>query len=662
MIGELGHFSLVIALVVAIILGTVPLFGAWRGNDALCRVAIPASAASFLFVLFAFVALSMSFFNQDFSLSYVAQNSNLSLPWHYRLSAVWGAHEGSLLLWALILAAWTLAVAVFSRALPLAMRARVLSVLGLVAVGFLAFMLFTSNPFIRLVPPPLDGNDLNPLLQDPGLIIHPPMLYMGYVGLAVPFAFAIAALLSGRIDAAWTRWTRPWTTLAWVFLTIGITLGSWWAYYELGWGGWWFWDPVENASFMPWLVATALMHSLAVTEQRGAFRAWSLLLAICAFSLSLLGTFLVRSGVLVSVHAFATDPERGFFILVFLALVIGSALTVFATRAHQLAGGGRFAVLSRETLLLVNNVALLVATGTVLLGTLYPLIIDALGLGKISVGPPYFNSVFVPLTLPLALLIGIAPITRWKRDDPARLWRRLGAAAAVSVLASAIVALADTGTWVLMIAIALALWLTASTLQGLLSRAWQGLRAKPRAHLPPPAFIGMSIAHLGVAALIVGVTVTSYHSEERDVAVRIGEHAELAGFRFTLTNVGDHQGANYVATRGDVVVTRDGIEVATLYPEKRRYAQPSQPMTEAGIDPSLNADLYVSLGEQLGEGRWALRIHYKPMVRWIWLGGLLMALGGVLAVADRRYRRAPQASSNEPVSVAQPAMLGPAAS
>ena len=662
MIAELGHFSLVIALGIAIVLGTVPLVGAWRGDVALSRSAIPAAAAQALFLLIAFVALSVSFLEQDFSLVYVARNSNLSLPWEYRLSAVWGAHEGSLLLWALILSLWTLAVAMFSRSLPLELRARVLAVLGLVSIGFLGFMLFTSNPFERLVPPPLDGQDLNPLLQDPGLIVHPPMLYMGYVGLSVPFAFAVAALLGGRIDAAWTRWTRPWTTLAWVFLTLGITLGSWWAYYELGWGGWWFWDPVENASFMPWLIATALMHSLAVTEQRGAFRAWTLLLAICGFSLSLLGTFLVRSGVLVSVHAFATDPERGSYILAFLAVTIGAALTLFALRAHRLTSGGRFALLSRETLLLVNNVALVVAGATVLLGTLYPLIVDALGMGKISVGPPYFNSVFIPLTLPLALIIGVAPLTRWKQDRAGSLLRRLVPAIAVAIVASVLLVLAGIRGVVALGALTFAVWVASSTLYGVFVRLRHRRAAASAVRTLTPAFVGMTLAHLGAAAFIAGVTVTSLSSSERDVALSPGNSVELDGYQFRLDAVANHQGPNYRALRATVTVSRDGKSVATLHPEKRRYAEPSQPMTEAGIHPRLSRDLYVSLGDRVGDDVWAMRVHHKPMVRWIWLGGLQMAIGGLIAVGDRRYRRQrardPSADATQP-DAALPARVAP---
>ncbi len=647
MIPELGHFALITALAVAIVQSVVPLLGAWRGVPEWTALAAPASRAQFLFVLLAYVCLTYAFVTRDFSVAYVAQNSNAQLPLFYRISAVWGAHEGSMLLWTLILTGWSMAVGLASRDLPDVFRARVLAVMGLTSIGFLLFMLMTSNPFERLLPAPADGRDLNPLLQDPGMVIHPPMLYMGYVGLVVPFAFAVAALLGGRLDAAWTRWTRPWTTIAWVFLTAGITLGSWWAYNELGWGGWWFWDPVENASFMPWLVATALMHSLAVSEQRGAFKAWTVLLAIFGFSLSLLGTFLVRSGVLVSVHAFATDPERGVFILAFLALVIGGALALFAWRAHAVSGGGSFRLMSRETLLLVNNVLLVVACATVLLGTMYPLIIDALGLGKISVGPPYFDAVFVPLMLPLVFVLGIGPLTRWKGDRAARLVTLLKVAFVASlVVAGAVVVVSSGYSLLLLAALAMAVWTLASTAQGLIARVrsksepWRGLRALPR------SFLGMSLAHLGVGVFIIGVAVTSTFSSERDVRLGPGDSETLAGYRFQFEGVAELPGPNYRAQRAEVKIFRSDRLIATLHPEKRFYPIQAQPMTEAAIDVGATRDLYVALGEPLGDGSWAVRLYYKPLIRWIWLGPLLMALGGLLAASDRRYRTrsAPRAS------------------
>ena len=639
MIPELGHYALILSLSIAMVMAIFPLIGAHTRNPAWIGVAVPAAHAQFLFMLISFLCLTYAFLEQDFSVAYVAGNSNISLPWEYRISAVWSAHEGSLLLWAFILSSWILAVSIFSRQLPTLLKARVLGVLAFVLVGFLLFMLTTSNPFNRLLPAPLDGHDLNPLLQDPGLIVHPPMLYMGYVGLAVPFAFAVAALLGGRIDSAWIRWTRPWTLLAWVFLTLGITLGSWWAYYELGWGGWWFWDPVENASFMPWLVATALMHSLAVTEQRGAFRAWSVLLAIIGFSLSLLGTFLVRSGVLVSVHAFASDPERGVFILLFLAVVIGSALLLFCLRAGVLSGGGQFEVLSKEMLLLVNNVLLVAASATILMGTLYPLLMDALDLGKISVGPPYFNSVFIPLMAPIALIIGIGPIIRWKHEGPQSIAKRMLPAFVVFLtICLAWIAWGARGM-TLISGVSFALWITASCGLAFYMRIRHSRQAGSMLSKLTPAFCGMLLAHLGVAIFIVGITVTSLNSIEADVRMSPGDRYQLAGYEVLFKGVESIAGPNYDATRGELVIFSGGNEIATLHPEKRLYSQPSQPMTEAGIDAGLMRDFYVALGDSLDDGSWALRLYHKPMIRWIWLGGLFMALGGIVASMDRRYRR-----------------------
>jgi cytochrome c-type biogenesis protein CcmF len=640
MIPELGHFALITALAVAIVQGFVPLLGTWRHVPEWTAVAVPAARAQFLLVMLAYLCLTWAFVAKDFSVAYVAQNANADLPLFYRISAVWGAHEGSILLWTLILTCWSLAVSIASGSLPEAFRARVLGIMGLVSCGFLLFILMTSNPFERLLPAPLAGRDLNPLLQDPGMVIHPPMLYMGYVGLVVPFAFAVAALMGGRLDAAWTRWTRPWTTVAWVFLTAGIALGSWWAYNELGWGGWWFWDPVENASFMPWLVATALMHSLAVSEQRGAFKAWTVLLAIFGFSLSLLGTFLVRSGVLVSVHAFATDPERGVFILAFLALVVGGALALYAWRANAISGGGSFRLLSRETLLLINNVLLVVACATVLLGTMYPLIVDALGLGKISVGPPYFDAVFTPLMLPLVFVLGIGPLTRWKGDSAERLTRLLRIAFIVSVVLALVIVMVSGGySALLLAALAMALWTIAATVQGLVTRVGskaslgEGLRALPR------SFVGMSLAHVGVGIFIIGVAGTNAFSTERDVRLGPGDSEELAGYRFEFGGVAEVAGPNYSAQRAEIRVFRGEQPVAVLHPEKRFYPIQEQPMTEAAVDAGFTRDLYVALGEPLGDGSWALRLYYKPFVRWIWLGPTLMALGGLLAASDRRYRR-----------------------
>jgi cytochrome c-type biogenesis protein CcmF len=642
MIPEIGHFALIMALLMAALLGTLPLLGAARGNSAWMSVARPAAQSQFLFVLIAFVCLSYAFWSHDFSVLYVATHSNSALPWYYRLAAVWGGHEGSLLLWMLMLSGWTCAVSLLSRRLPEEMVARVLGVMGLIAIGFLLFVLETSNPFERLLPAAPDGRDLNPLLQDPGLIFHPPLLYMGYVGFSVAFAFAIAALLGGRLDAAWARWSRPWTTTAWIFLTLGIALGSWWAYYELGWGGWWFWDPVENASFMPWLVGTALIHSLAVTEKRGVFRSWTVLLAILAFSLSLLGTFLVRSGVLTSVHAFATDPERGMFILGLLAVVVGSSLALFAWRASGVRAEGKFAIVSRESLLLSNNVLLVVAMGTVLLGTLYPLVLDALGLGKISVGPPYFDTVFVPLMAPMVFLMGLAPIARWKKAELPELAVRLRWAFATSVAVALLLPLV-LGKWTPMIALGLLLaaWIFSTIFVSIARRV---RRAREAGTAPfagaSRSYWGMQTAHLGVGVFIVGVTMVNGFEVERDLRMEIGDVTELAGYQFRFDGVSQHNGPNYQSVRGRVEVMRDGNTVTVMHPEKRVYLVQTMPMTEAAIDTNLFRDLYVSLGEPVANGAWSVRIYYKPFVVWIWGGCVLMAIGGLLAISDRRYRLA----------------------
>ncbi|MGH8699564.1 MAG: heme lyase CcmF/NrfE family subunit, partial [Burkholderiales bacterium] len=583
-----------------------------------------------------------SFANNDFSVLNVATNSNSHLPLHYRLAATWGSHEGSLLLWVLVLTIWTVAVTVFSRHLPEDVVARVLGVMGFVSAGFLSFMLFTSNPFDRLLPPAPDGRDLNPLLQDPGMVFHPPLLYMGYVGFSVAFSFAIAALLAGRLDATWARWSRPWTTVAWVFLTLGIALGSFWAYYELGWGGWWFWDPVENASFMPWLVGTALIHSLAVTEKRGGFRSWTVLLAILAFALSLLGTFLVRSGVLTSVHAFATDPRRGIFILMFLAIVVGGALALFAWRARRVGAGGGFEPVSRESLLLTNNVLLLTAGASVLLGTLYPLALDALGLGKISVGPPYFETVFLPLMAPALFLMGVGPIARWKKADVPELAARLRWALGISVVAALVVpfamgrfsALVGFGIW-------LAAWIVAASATSLIDRlqhAGSGAGVLARLRSQPRAHYGMLLAHVGIAVFVTGVTLVKGYETEKDVRMAPGDTLEVSGYTFRLEGVNDAQGPNYVAARATIAVMQGGRAVATLHPERRVYRVQESPMTEAAIDYGAFRHLYVALSESVGPDAWIVRVHYKPFVAWIWSGCVLMALGGLLAATDRRYR------------------------
>jgi len=629
---EIGHLALILALLVSIVQGVLPLIGAQRGKPAWTALARPAAQTQFVLVAFSFACLASAFVANDFSVAYVAEHSNSQLPEIYRFAATWGGHEGSLLLWLLMLSGWTVAVSLFSRQLPEDMVARVIAVLGLVATGFTLFILLTSNPFDRLLPAAADGHDLNPLLQDPGLVFHPPMLYMGYVGFSVAFAFAIAALISGRLDAAWARWSRPWTTVAWIFLTLGIALGSYWAYYELGWGGWWFWDPVENASFMPWLVGTALIHSLAVTEKRGSFKNWTVLLAISAFSLSLLGTFLVRSGVLTSVHAFAADPRRGIFILIFLCVVVGGSLSLFAWRAPKVGLGGSFALLSRETLLLINNVLLVVASSSVLLGTLYPLIIDALNLGKLSVGPPYFNTVFVPVMVPALFLMAIGPLANWKQADMGSIVKRLRLAAVIALLAGAGLPFL-VGQWTPLVAmgLALAVWIAASC-------AFQ-VQAWLKKGNPPLSFWGMQVAHFGIAVFVVGVTMVKGYEVEKDVRMAVGETVEVAGYQFKLLGIQSVSGPNYAAARGEFELSKNGKVLRTLEPEKRNYRSSAMPMTETAIDSGITRDVYVSMGESLDEGRaWAVRVYYKPFVTWIWVGCLFMALGGALAAADRRYR------------------------
>ena len=643
MIPEIGHYALILALCVAVVQGIVPIYGAAVGDSALMSVAKPAARGQFLLVLLAFCCLGYAFAVKDFSVLYVAATSNSQLPLHYRLAAIWGAHEGSLLLWVFILTIWMVAVSFFSAHLPEAMRARILGVMGLVSVGFLLFMLTVSNPFERLIPAAFDGRDLNPLLQDPGMVIHPPMLYMGYVGFSVAFAFAIAALLGGTLDAAWARWSRPWTTVAWCFMTVGVAMGSGWAYYELGWGGWWFWDPVENASFMPWLAGTALIHSLAVTDKRGGFKAWSVLLAIMAFSLSLLGTFLVRSGVLTSVHAFATDPKRGLFILVFLALVIGGSLILYAWRAPRVGLGGGFSMVSREGMLLANNVLLVAALGSVLLGTLYPLFLDALDLGKISVGPPYFDTVFVPLMTPAIFLMGIGPLAQWKKASLPELAVRLRWAFGVSVVTALALPLI-MGQWTPLISLGLllAIWILTTAAVDLRERLTHtdGSSLMGRLAALPRAYWGMVLAHCGVALFIIGVTMVKGFEVEQDVRMNVGETATVGGYTFRFDGTEQYRGPNYIAARGTIHVSQNGRDVTVMYPEKRRYFVQNQTMTEAAISPGLLRDLYVSLGEPLENGAWSVRLYHKPFVDWIWGGCLVMALGGVVAISDRRYRLA----------------------
>ena len=642
MIPEIGEFALIIALFLSVVLALVPMYGASTANEMWMTYAKPLAMGQFLFVIISFICLGYAFSQDDFSVVYVAQHSNSQMPMQFKLSAIWGGHEGSLLLWALILTGWTFAVSRFSKALPLDMLARVLSVMGIIATGFISFLLFTSSPFARYLPQfPADGADLNPLLQDFGLIVHPPMLYMGYVGFSVAFAFAIAALLSGRMDAAWARWARPWTNIAWAFLGTGITLGSWWAYYELGWGGWWFWDPVENASLMPWLVGTALVHSLAATEKRGVFKSWTLLLAIFAFSLSLLGTFLVRSGVLTSVHAFASDPERGFFILVLLALTVGGSLTLFALKAPNVKSESSFSWLSREVLLLINNVFLTVMAVTVLLGTLYPLLIDALGQGKISVGPPYFNAVFVPIMCTMALAMGVSVAVRWRETTLKTVLDKLWLPAVISILAGLSFPFIYGNGFEprVFLGISVGLWIISTVGMEFIGKFRNTQSISNRLRQLPLSYYGMMVAHIGVAVIAIGITLVTSYSEERDMRMAKGDSVEIAGYQFTFQGTHVVKGANYMADQATIVVAENGEPIVTLRPEKRRYNVKNAMMTEADIDASLFRDLYVALGEPLEDGAWAVRMHYKPYVRWLWLGGLLMGLGGLLTVADKRYRQ-----------------------
>ncbi|MEH6824960.1 MAG: heme lyase CcmF/NrfE family subunit [Motiliproteus sp.] len=641
MIPEFGTFTLILSLCLSLVLAVVPLVGATSGNMQMMSYARPLANGVFTLLTISFICLFYSFWSDDFSVKYVANHSNSALPLAFKLSAVWGGHEGSLLLWLWILSAWTFAVSLFSKGMPEDILARVLAVLGIILVGFGLFVLLTSSPFARYLPNfPADGGDLNPLLQDPGLIIHPPMLYMGYVGFAVAFAFAIAALLSGKMDTAWARWARPWTNVAWVFLTLGIALGSWWAYYELGWGGWWFWDPVENASFMPWLVGTALVHSLAATEKRGVFKSWTLLLAIFAFSLSLLGTFLVRSGVLTSVHAFATDPTRGFFVLVLLAITVGGSLLLYAIKAPNLQSESNFKLVSRESLILVNNVILTVVTITVLLGTLYPLIIDALGLGKLSVGPPYFNAFFVPFMSILTLFMGVGMLTRWKQAD-SRMWKPLLIIALICVVVGIATPLLYKGAleWWGALGAGLLLWVVLASLQDLSVK----LANKPdkMAALKglSRSYYGMLFAHIGIGVTVVGIAMVTIYNDERDLRMAVGETVEISGYSFTFNEMRKVVGPNYVSDEGHFTLQIDGRAYTELLPQKRFYNVAKQTMTEAAIDPGLFRDIYLALGERLEDGSWAVRIQVKPFVRWIWLGAIFMGIGGLLAATDKRYRR-----------------------
>ncbi|MCC4784174.1 heme lyase NrfEFG subunit NrfE [Vibrio splendidus] len=642
MIAEIGHFAMILSLGLGLLLSVLPLYGASRNNTLLMNSARPLSWGMFGFLAISFFILCYAFYTNDFTIQYVASNSNSQLPWYYRITAVWGAHEGSLLLWVLIQAGWTVAVATFSRGMPQESVARVLAIMGLITVGFLLFIIITSNPFLRTLPFfPVDGRDLNPLLQDPGLIIHPPMLYMGYVGFSVAFSFAIASLMSGRLDTAWARWSRPWTIAAWLFLTVGIALGSWWAYYELGWGGWWFWDPVENASFMPWLAGTALMHSLAVTEKRGTFKAWTVLLAISAFSLSLLGTFLVRSGILVSVHAFASDPARGMFILGFLVFVIGGSLLLFAVKGASVRVRGNFDLVSRENALLGNNILLIAALVVVLVGTLLPLVHKQLGLGSVSIGAPFFDMLFFWLMIPFSFLLGIGPLIRWKRDNLSKLIKPMLVSGIFSLGLSALMVtlLADRFSGTAFAGWVMAFWIFFMHGFELHERAthrhtfMKGLTKLPRSHW------AMICGHIGLAVTVIGIAMVQNYSIERDVRLAPGESYQLEEYSFLFTGVRDKDGPNYDGYIADFEITKEGKYINTLHAEKRFYTTAKSMMTEAAIDRGVTRDLYIAMGERLDDNKsWAVRIYYKPFVRWIWAGSLIMSIGGVIAISDRRYR------------------------
>lgn len=642
LITELGYLALLAAFILAILQVVLPIVGIVQGRVAWQRLAPSLAWAQFAAMAFSFGALMAGFYYNDFSLAYVAQHSNTLLPWYYKLSATWGGHEGSLLLWMTIMATWCALVSYFSRGLPLSMRARVLVILAGVQLMMLAMLIFTSSPFDRTLPNLIvDGADLNPVLQDFGLIIHPPMLYMGYVGMVVPFAFCMAALWEGRLDAVWTRWSRPWALAAWGFLTVGIALGSWWAYYELGWGGWWFWDPVENASLMPWLAGLALIHSLAVTEKRGVFKAWTIMLAIFAFALSLLGTFLVRSGVITSVHSFAADPTRGLVILAILGIIIGGGLLMFAVRGWRLTVESQYQLVSRESFLVINNAIILISTLVVLLGTLYPIIADAFSLGQVSVGPPYFNALFVPLTWLLLIAMGMGSNIRWKKDSRPLLGVGMVIAVSSLVLAAIITYFVSPSSMLnIGVTLAVSFWVL----------LWMVVDFKDKTKNAPSLFKGLrqlrlsywgqQTAHIGVLIAVIGVAFTSSLSIERDVALGLGDTVTVQGYDFAVTDFKEVKGSNFDATQAKVEVSKEGRSVATLYPEKRTYVVSMMPMTEAAIDASIMRDFYVALGEPIAadSNQWAVRIYVKPLIRWIWLGAIIMALGGLISMLDRRYR------------------------
>ncbi|HDR0626574.1 TPA: heme lyase CcmF/NrfE family subunit [Pasteurella multocida] len=641
MIAELGNYALALSLAIAVLVAIFALWGAEKNHIQLMSLARPMTYGLFISLTLAFVALFYLFAVNDFSVQYIVNNSNTNLPLHYRLSAVWGSHEGSLLLWIWLLTLWGTAVAWFSKQLPQEAVARVLGIMGIISIGFLIFVLFTSNPFDRTFPDfPVDGKELNPLLQDVGLIFHPPLLYMGYVGFSVAFAFAIASLMTGKLDTAWARWSRPWTMAAWVFLTLGIVLGSWWAYYELGWGGWWFWDPVENASLMPWIAGTALLHSLAVTEKRGSFKAWTVLLAILAFSLCLLGTFLVRSGILVSVHAFASDPTRGLYILAYLVVVIGGSLVLYAYKGNQIRSRENAERYSRETALLLNNILLMSALSVVLLGTLLPLVHKQLGLGTISVGAPFFDQMFLIIMVPFSLLLGVGPLIKWRRDEFSAIRKPVILSLIVMLVAGFTLPylLQDQLTVSAVLGTMMAVFIVLLSVYELQQRAthrsafWSGLTKLSRSHW------GMVLAHLGVAMSVWGIAFSQNYSIERDVRMNVGDSVQIADYQFTFQGITEANGPNYLGGKAQVDIRRNGRVEAILFAEKRFYTVSKMTMTEAAIDWGFTRDIYVALGENLGQDAWALRLYYKPFIRWIWFGGIFMALGGLLCMFDRRYR------------------------
>ena len=659
MLAEIGHFALMLAMIVALVQSVLPMAGAAKGNRSWMATAAPSAVVQFLCTATAFTCLLYSFSVSDFTVINVAENSNSLQPMIYKISSTWGNHEGSMVLWVLILALFGAMVALFGGNLPPTLKARTLSVQSMIAFGFLLFILATSNPFERLSPPPIDGRDLNPLLQDIGLAMHPPMLYVGYVGFSISFSFAIAALIEGKVDAAWARWVRPWTLLAWIFLTAGILLGSWWAYYELGWGGWWYWDPVENASFMPWLVGTALLHSAVVVEKRDALKTWTILLAILTFSLSLIGTFLVRSGVLTSVHAFATDPERGVFILALLVIAIGGSLALYAWRAPGLKGGGLFAPISREGGLILNNLLLTTACATVFIGTLYPLLLDAITGDKISVGPPFFNATFVPLMIPLIIALGFGPMLSWKRGDLKGLVQRLQFALIVAAVVTVIAAYITWGRSIFgAIGLGLSGWLAAGVLIDFGSRIGIGRASfgdvlRRTIGLPRAAW-GMTLAHLGFAVLCAGATGASVWEDEAIESIKAGDSIAIAGYEFGLRNVDNIRGPNYVAERGVFTVKKDGAVLTTLAPERRRYLVQGTDTTEAAIYSNGIVDLYAVLGAPQGQGRWIAKVYFRPLVPWIWLGGMIIVLGGIVSLTDRRLRGGAPTRRRAPTSAREP--------